>query len=221
MISTDNQHKTVFVDWFLQSVAGLCFILMISLLLYLITDCEAQAMAFSPMVYPECQDRSLNELIDHLPDWGWRAVEIIGHGERSLTDLNESTDGDCGNVGVFHLQPPDGLNLNRTAVTECPASDQEWVWWTLSLLYSEYSAELQADAWLDIVGPTVMIAIENDATTEEAAGIAAMCNSGPAHVRRWAAERETWELTVLIDAYLDHRDTSHRRRRVARIIGAL
>ncbi len=198
-----------------------CVVVMVFAWVWLVSQRAAWTMDNSPVVYLECLPRdTYGELEDHLPEWGFLGLEIVAHydSERHLWSAQHGYD--CGNFGPWHLQPPDPFELNVTSDTECPWDDDpQWRDWMIAIGYSDHSAELQANAWIDIVGPTVGIALAKGASNQEAAGIAAMCNSGPAHVRRWAAERDTWELMALIDAYLDHRDTAHRRRRVYRILG--
>lgn len=216
--------KLVMID-LLKDICGCLALFLFLAGVVLLTPCDARAasegVSYTPVIRLECNERdTYSELRELLPPWAFKGLEIVAHYSDNRQLWSAQDGGDCGNFGPFHLQGPDPFDLGVISRTDCPwADDAEWRDWMVAFGYSEYSARLQAAAWLDIVGPVVSDASAErlDLTEGEMAGIAAMSNSSPARTRTWGRQHG-WNLELMLAEYLDfHNHSATKLRRVARI----
>ncbi len=197
-------------------------------------DTELRACPLWDVANRECTDwGSLSDQLERIhlllpgrpiSDWEMLAIEIItADTDKGIANVVET---DCGATGIFHLQPPDPLDAGLTTSDDCPIEDDGWRESLDGYLYSPYSVALQVRAWRRIVGPAVQFARNHGLEGEELAVVASIANStgssGAQALMSLVYRRDRQlKIPALLDAYIEDRDTPHRRARAQRLLELL
>jgi len=181
------------------------------------TPSAAMDGGLCPVLEYACYNQDLFEDLDELDahDWEVDAITIITRSSsRSPVALHEV---DCGAAGWAHFSPG-RLGIGLTWEGDCAYDDEVWRDQTLAVLYSEYSASIQLNAWRRIVGQATYPARRAGCDDDDCLTIvASIANSSPTLARELGRETN-WDPWKMADGYEESRPGSlHRARRAQRL----